>query len=306
MENEKKEEKNNNKGIVILLSVLLIGSIGANFFLWSKKAQVEKEYVTKVDTLTIVKNNLEEDVKSKVAELQVFKGKNDSLDRVIEEGTTKITKLEGEVATLRHQAKGDASKKKQLDAKLAELNRLTEEYLERIDQLVTQNNILKKENEELTTNLSKANADKSDLTGKVNAASVLKTEYVKVTPLKKKFMSEKLEETSMAKKVIKFNSCFSVMDNKIAPAGKKTVYIRILAPDGKAVGSPNANSGKFKMPNGEDAQYTLRKEFDYAGAKVDLCMEYEEPVKNTFIAGKYSVEIYIDGALTSTTGVTLK
>jgi len=305
MENEKKEEKN-NKGIVILLSVLLIGSIGANFFLWSKKSQVEKEYVTKVDTLTIVKNNLEEDVKSKVAELQVFKGKNDSLDKVIEEGTTKITTLEGEVATLRHQAKGDAGKKKQLDAKLAELNRLTEEYLERIDQLVTQNNILKKENEELTSNLTKANADKTDLAGKVSTASVLRTEYVKVTPMKKKFMSEKLEQTSMAKKVIKFNTCFSVMDNKVAPVGKKMVYVRILAPDGKVIGNPASNSGKFKLANGDDAQFTLSKEIDYTGAKSDMCMEFDEPTKDLFAAGKYSVEIYVDGTLTSTTGVTLK
>ena len=305
MENEKKEEKN-NKGIVILLAVLLIGSIAANFILWSKKNEVEKEYITKVDTLTITKTNLEEDVKSKVAELQVFKGKNDSLDKVIEEGTTKITNLEGEVATLRKQSKGDAGKKKQLDAKLAELNRLTEEYLERIDQLVTQNNILKKDNEELTSNLTKANADKADLTGKVNTASVLRTEYVKVSPMKKKFMSEKMEETSMAKKVIKFKTCFSVMDNKIAPAGKKTVYVRILSPDGKVIGSPTANSGKFKLANGDDAQFTLSKEIDYSGAKADMCMEYDEPNKDMFPAGKYSIEIYVDGTLTSTTGVTLK
>jgi hypothetical protein len=305
MENEKKEEKS-NKAIVIVLAVLLIGSIGLNFFFYNQKKETETIYQTKVDTLTVVKNNLEEDVKSKVIELQVFKGKNDSLDKVIEEGTAKITRLEGEVATMRKEVKGDASKRKALEAKIAELNRLTEEYLERIDQLVTQNNVLKKENEDLTTNLTKANSDKTELEGKVNTASVLRTEYVKVTPMKKKLIGDKLDQTSMAKKVIKFTTCFSVMDNKVAPAGKKMVYIRIVSPDGKVVGGPATNSGKFKNTKGEDVQFTVSKEIDYSGAKQDMCLDYDEPNKNMFVPGDYKVEIYVDGTLTNTVGVKLK
>jgi hypothetical protein len=305
MENDKKEQKN-NKGILILLTVLLIGSLGANIFLWNQKEKEITVMQTKVDTLVVNNTNLEVDVKSKVAELEVFRGKNDSLNKVIDQGVAQITAMEGEIATLKKQSKGNASKKKELDAKVAELNKLTEEYLERIDQLVTENKLLKKENDDLTTNLSKANADKADLTDKVNTASVLRTEYVKVMPMKKKFMSDKLDETSMAKKVIKFSTSFSVMDNKVAPAGKKTVYMRIVAPDGKVIGGPEANSGKFKNSKGEDTQFTVSKEIDYTGAKADMNMEYNEPGKNLFTPGSYTVELYVDGTLTSTVGVTLK
>jgi peptidoglycan hydrolase CwlO-like protein len=305
MENEKKEEKN-NKAALIVLSVLLLGSIITNVFLWSHGREVETVMQTKVDTLVINNTNLEVDVKSKVAELEVFKGKNDSLNKVVDEGVSKINAMEGEIAILKKQSKGNTSKRKELEAKVAELNKLTEEYLERIDQLVTQNKLLKKENDSLTTNLSKANSDKTDLEGKVNTASVLKTEYVKVSPMKKKFMSDKMEETSMAKKVIKFKSCFSVMDNKIAPSGKKTLYMRVIAPDGKVIGSPTANSGKFKTSKGDDAQYTVSKEIDYNGTKSDQCLEYDEPTKGVFIPGNYIVELYVDGTLTSTTGLTLK
>jgi hypothetical protein len=305
MENEKKEEKN-NKAALIILSVLLLGSIITNIFLWSHGREVETVMQTKVDTLVINNTNLEVDVKSKVAELEVFKGKNDSLNKVIDEGVNKINAMEGEIATLKKQSKGNAAKKKELEAKVAELNKLTEEYLERIDQLVTQNKLLKTENDSLTTNLTKANSDKAELEGKVNTASVLKTEYVKVSPMKKKFMSDKMDETSMAKKVIKFKSCFSVMDNKIAPVGKKTLYMRIVAPDGKVIGNPAANSGKFKTSKGDDAQFTVSKEIDYNGAKSDQCLEYDEPNKGVFVPGNYIVELYVDGSLTSTTGITLK
>ena len=302
---ESKEEKK-NKTALIILSVLLIASIGANLFLWNSKREVETVMQTKVDTLVINNTNLEVDVKSKVAELEIFKGKNDSLNKVIDEGVNKINTMESEIATLKKQAKGNAAKRKELEAKVAELNRLTEEYLERIDQLVTQNKLLKNENDSLTTNLTKANADRTDLQGKVTTASVLKTEYVKVSPMKKKFMSEKLDETSMAKKVIRFKTCFTVMDNKIAAAGKKTLYMRVVATDGKVVGSPTANSGKFKTSKGDDAQYTVSKDIDYNGSKSDQCLEYDEPNKNVFVPGNYIVELYVDGTLTSTSGVTLK
>ncbi|HEV7229720.1 MAG TPA: hypothetical protein VGO45_00245 [Bacteroidia bacterium] len=305
MENEKKEEKN-NKGLVIILAVLLLGSVITNFMLWHSKNEVETVMQTKVDTLVINNTNLEVDVKSKVAELEVFKGKNDSLNKVVDEGVVKITAMENEIATLKKQAKGNSAKRKELEAKVAELNRLTEEYLERIDQLVTQNKLLKSTNDSLTTNLTKANADKIDLEGKVTTASVLKTEYVKVKPMKKKFMSDKLEETSMAKKVIKFQACFSVMDNKIAPTGKKTLYMRIVAPDGKVIGGPASNSGKFKTAKGDDAQYTISKEIDYNGSKVDQCLEYDEANKSMFVPGNYVVELYVDGTMTSTVGITLK
>jgi len=305
MENEKKEQKN-NKGIVILLLVLLIGSIGMNFFLWSSKNKEITVIQNKVDTLVVNNTNLEVDVKSKVAELEVFRGKNDSLNHVIDQGVAKIQGMESEIAVLKKQSKGNSAKKKELEAKIAELDKLTEEYLERIDQLVTENKLLKKENDDLTTNLTAANSDKANLQDKVNTASVLRTEYVKVTPMKKKLINGKLEETAIAKKVVKFNADFSVMDNKVAPAGKKTVYLRIVAPDGKVIGGPEASSGKFKNAKGEDLQFTTSKDIDYTGAKTDLNMEYNETSKAMFVPGNYTVEIYVDGNLTSTVGVALK
>ncbi len=305
METEKKEQKN-NRGIVILLLVLLIGSIGMNFFLWSSKNKEITVIQNKVDTLVVNNTNLEVDVKSKVAELEVFRGKNDSLNHVIDQGVARIQGMESEIAVLKKQSKGNATKKKELEAKIAELDKLTEEYLERIDQLVTENKLLKKENDDLTTNLTAANSDKANLQDKVNTASMLKTEYVKVTPMKKKLLNGKLEETAIAKKVVKFSTDFSVMDNKVAPAGKKTVYLRIVAPDGKVIGGPEASSGKFKNTKGEDLQFTTSKDIDYTGAKTDLNMEYNETSKAMFVPGNYTVEIYVDGTLTSAVGVALK
>ena len=306
MEDNTTKENQMNRMPVLVLAFLLVLSLAGNLMLWSGKNALEKEMLSRVDTLAVSNSNLEEEVKSKVSELEVFRGKNDSLNKVIDEGITKISSMEKEISLLKKQAKGNASRKKELESKIAELNKMTDEYLERIDHLMTENQLLKKDNEELTSNLVKANASKSELQSKVNMASLLRTEYVKVTPLKKRFMSEKLEETSMAKKVIRINACMSVLENKLASPGKKTVYLRIIAPDGKVAGNPTASSGKFTLSNGNDQQYTAKKEIDYVGAKTDVCLQYEEPNKGTFSPGNYSVEIYIDGQITSTVGVTLR
>ena len=306
MEYPKTNENSGKRLPVLVLALLLILSLGGNLMLWNKKNTIETELRSRVDTLGTSNANLEVEVKSKIGELEVFRGKNDSLNKVIDEGVTKVATLEKEISQLKKEVKSDAGKRKELQAKIAKLNQLTEEYLERIDHLMTENQLLKKDNEELTSNLVKSNACKTELQQKVNMAAALRTEYVKVTPMKKRFMSEKLEETSMARKVIRIDACMTVLENKLAPTGKKIVYVRVIAPDGKVAGSPTASSGKFPVSTGDDQQYTVKKEIDYTGNKADVCLDYEEPEKGTFGPGNYTVEIYIDGQLTSTVGIKLK
>ncbi len=306
MENNQKEANRGSRLFLRTLGILLIASLIINFFLWNKKKQIEYRLQTRIDTLETANNAMETDVKSRVAELEVFRGKNDSLNKIIDEGVQKISVLEKEIHVLQKQAKGNAAKKQELETKIAAMNRLTEEYLERIDQLMTENHLLKKDNEDLTRNLYTAMGEKTELQNKVTVASELKVEYTKITPMKKKLLSEKFSETSMAKKVVQLNTCFSILENKVALPGKKTVYLRIVAPDGKVVGNPAANSGKFTTTNGEEMQYTLSKEIDFSGSKQELCLNYEEPDKGNFSPGNYTVEIYTDGTLSSTLGMTLK
>jgi hypothetical protein len=310
-EDNKNEKSNkviivkNNKVIITLLILMILGSGGASLFLWKKEITIETLIKHKTDTLYIVKNNLEEKIKSRSEELLLFKGKNKILDKLVLEGSTRITNLEADIASLSQQNSG-GEYTKEIEHKKAELNKVCRIYRDRIDVLLSQNKTIKKSNDSIATKLSKTIDEKEDLQDKVTIASEVKIEYLVITPMKKKFMSKKLEETRKAWLVRNFNTCFTVMENKLAKTGSRTLYLRIVGPDGKVVGGSALGSGTFKNAAGENIRYTNIKAFVFNGAKSNQCLDYEADPKDVFAEGAYRVEIYLDSKLSSAADIVLK
>jgi hypothetical protein len=305
MERDSRETKS-LKGIIILLTIILIASIGINFMLLSMKNKVETIVQHTTDTLIVNRNSLADEVKLKIAALETYKGKNAALDKVIREAVTKVEKMEAEIDLLNRSSRSEEEKNAALGKKTAELNKISEDYLKRIDLLVAHNHILKKKNDSLSTNLKEVNDDKAHLANKINIASTLKIEYLTVTPLKKRFLSKKLESTESAWLVSAFKTCFSIMDNSLAAPGKKAIHIRILTPENQVMGNTVSTAGTFKNAEGELLQYTESKTIDYTGTKSDQCMEYTTSGSTAFPTGTYRVEVYLDGVLSSNLSIVLK
>ena len=98
----------------------------------------------------------------------------------------------------------------------------------------------------------------------------------------------------------------SVMENKIAKAGDRSVYLRIVEPGGKTLGDRSTGSSTFKlMGSGEDVQFTSTTKMTYDNGKQDLTMSWEDAQRN-FSPGNYTVEIYFDGMLGASSSFILK
>jgi hypothetical protein len=294
----------NNKLIILLLILMILGSAGASLFLWKKEVTIETLIQHKTDTLYIVKNTFEKTIKSRSDELQLFKGKNKMLDKLVLEGSTRINNLEADILTLSQQNTSGAYTK-EIDRKKAELDKVCRIYRDRIDALLSQNKTIKKSNDSIAAKISKTIDEKDELQDKVTIASEVKIEYLVITPMKKKFMSKKFEETRKAWLVKNFNTCFTIMENKLAKPGSRTLYLRIVGPDGKVVGASNLGSGTFKNAAGENIRYTNIKALTYNGSKSNQCMDYESEKEEIFIAGAYRVEIYLNDKLSSAADVVL-
>ena len=126
--------------------------------------------------------------------IRLFKGKNKALDKLVTEGTTRISNLEADLATLKQQNSGGQNDK-EIERKEAELNKVCRIYRDRIDVLLSENKTIKKANDSIASKLSTTIDEKEELQDKVTIASELKVEYLVITPMKKKFMSKKMEET---------------------------------------------------------------------------------------------------------------
>ena len=297
---ENNEDQKKSRGTLWI--VLLLISAILNIYQWRNHTTTINSYEEKVDTLIIERVNVEKELSDTKSELNKYQGISANLDSLLNEANGKITDLEARVKTITHSNKNAMAMNADLKKQLADLQSLRDEYLNKIDSLLTANKQLTEEKQQLTStveNLSK------NLESTVNTASVLKAEYFKTQSFKRKG-SGKYVETSLAKRTHKLNICFDILDNKIAKTGERTVYLKITEPGGKVMGNRSEGSNSFKTSSGEEILYTASTTIDYSGAKQNICIPYEEQNDKMFPAGTYLIEAYADGNLVGASSYVMK
>jgi len=297
MENQNQKSNSNR-----LWMILLIVSVLLNIFQWTRNNSAITSYQQKVDTLVIEQVNVEKELVDTRNDLEQYRGKSASLDSLLDEANVRLTEQEKQIKDISRNSRNMAEMNAKLKAQLKTLQGLRDEYLTRIDSLLTENQKLQAEKKELTGTVESLN---KNLETTVNTASVLRAEYLKVSSYKRKG-SGSYSATPTAKRVHKMEVCFDVLENKIAKAGEKTVYLKVTEPGGKPLGNKGMGSGSFKTAAGEDLMYTANSTITYTGVKQNVCLNYEEQQDKMFPVGNYLVEIYIDGNLCGSTTYSLK
>jgi hypothetical protein len=302
---ENTNQKSGKTMMIVALILLLISAV-LNIYQYSHGESVRTELQSKIDTIYIKSNEIQKNLDITSADLSKYKGISDSLDKVVDEKQAELSKDEENIKQLRLAVKGDKSKIKALETAIQDYQNKMNDVMDQIDALVIENTKLKGENASLTTEVSNLNVTKTNLESKVNTASVLKVEYVKVKAFKKKVIGDGYTETSMARKATKLNVCFTVLDNKVAQAGDKTVYVRVISPDNKVLGDKSRGSGTFNLvENAQETMYTLSVPMKYNNDKQNLCVDWTED-KKMFVEGTYTVEVYVDKILSSSSKFALK
>lgn len=298
MENKNNSGKGSNKLILVLLILSLIG----NIWQWTGRNSMEDAYTVKMDSLITARVDVEKELNETYSELNQYKGINGRLDSLLLEANGKIDEQKARIGKLMASEKNSKELNRKLKAELAELQSLRDQYLEKIDQLLIENAQLKKEKEDLNTTVETLN---KNLESTISTASVLKAEYMKVTAYKKR-SNGKYTETLMARRTNKIELCMSLLENKIAKAGNRTVYLRIVEPGGNVLGNRTGGSSSFKKEGtSEELLYTTSKSVEYKNEKVDFCLDWEE-ADRVFTSGTYLLEVYVDGMLSGTTSIKLQ
>lgn len=305
MEEEIKEpnKSSSNKLATLLLALLLLGSVGANIYQWKHQTTTVIQYDTQIDSLLSVRVELERELATAELELEKYRGMSASLDSLLNDANAKIEKQEKTIRELLSKEKNSASLNKKLKKELEELRKMKDEYFEKIDQLVAENQELKAQNEILQESVGGLKKEKTVLQDKVNTASALKAEYLKVSAYKKKG-NGKFVEAATAKRTNKLELCFTIMDNKIAEKGERMLYAVIKEPSGKVLAG--YSKATFNdASTGEELVATASQKMDYNGNKQNVCLNYEND-KRTLPSGTYSFLVYIDGTLVAETAYMLK
>ncbi len=282
--------------------VLLLISVGINIYQWRNHTTTINAYETKVDTLVVERVNVEKELSDTKTELNKYHGISANLDTLLKEANGKLSVYEKRIREISRTETNTAELNRKLKEQLGDLQGLRDEYLTRIDSLLTANKQLRDKNEELTGTVETVS---KKLESTVTTASVLKAEYFKTNTFQRK-SGGKYKETALAKRTHKMTICFDLLDNPIAKQGERTAYLKITEPGGKVIGNRAEGSNTIKLGSGEEVLYTTSSTFDYTGAKQNVCMNYEEQNDKMFPPGTYLIEAYVDGNLAGASSYVLR
>jgi predicted nucleic acid-binding Zn-ribbon protein len=286
-------EPNKNKSTLTILLLLLIASIGVNIYQYKSHSSAVVSHINMVDSLKNDQANVERELTSVSMELEKYRGIAGNLDTLLNDANGKLAAQEAKIRKLLSSEKNSQKLSAELKVQLAELYKLRDEYLEKIDVLLAENQALKNENADLNESVNDLNEQKNLLESKVLTASQLKVEYVKMASFKKKG-SGRFTESVLAKLTNKIESCFTIMDNKISTSGDKMAFLVIVAPNGKPL--LGFTKAEFKNAQGETVFATASQKVNYTGEKQNLCLAYEND-ERILESGTYTIEIYMEGSL---------
>ena len=312
---EQPEPRQNNNRVLlwVALVLVLLGINGVLFYLNSQKKTENEQLTTQVQaTDSKLQEQIKqyEDLKSSYErqsqELQKLGMNNDSLQ-------ARISGINADLLRLRSFKAGSFSLAQQKEFKQRALN--LESQLKKRDEeiaelkksnenLYTETTTLKERQNKLTDTISTIAKSNQELTSKVSVASRIQADNIHVSILtsKNKEKDDDKEEFK-AKRVDRVKVTFNLSRNDVTPKDTKTIYMRILEPDGAALYNLSTGGGTFTV-DGQEAFYTQKQDVVFDNSKQRVEFVYAKG--GDYKIGQHTVELYEGGAMMGKTTFTLK
>lgn len=285
MESEKK--KNTHKLLIAIIVTLLL-LVGASIYLIF---QYRSENEDLTQEFLISKQQLEDEYENLDMQYEGIKIniKNDSLLDKLTAEQLKVQSLLDELRTVKDNSTHEINR---LNKELFSLRKVMRTYIIQIDSLNTANQSLQKEKEEIASkyeatrkNLQTVSKQKENLTQIVTQAAKLDAVAVKMEGINSK---GKVQKRIKRMDILAIN--FTLSKNITTDPGMKTIYVRILKPDGDVLVKSKSNLFPFEN---KEINYSEKREIEYTGEEqnVDIYWNIEEFLP----AGIYKVDIFADG-----------
>lgn len=290
------ENQNNTsklKAIIVLLLILLAASV-AYMYKMSSDSKEEISLVTKE------KEDVMRDLEALKATYDAAIAENTSMSDELIAEREKVVKLMDDL--------------KKANSNVASLSKYRDQYraLEKKMQVLMQEvEVLKKENAQLTSDLDSTRTELSSqrvfndtlvnqnekLARTVEKASKLSVLNLRTEAIKERNSGKQIV-TEKARRANKLKICFTIAENSVAKSGDKTYYIQVIDSKNNVVGEKTTTYfGDFSLT------YSFTSTVAYANKTVDVC---EYLAGSDFEKGTYFVNIFDKETLVSKTSFQLK
>ncbi len=305
MEENTSNENRKKSGLLWILIALLAITNGITFWMYTQEKNKAANEIIVKEQVIVERDN----VTSELLQLQKDYGNLQTTDKALQ---AEIDAKKAEIAQLLEDAekhKGDAYIISKLKKESETLRQIMRGYVRTIDSLGTLNKtlIVEKDNvlKELTNEKGKTttlNKEKDDLKATIQKGSILSCFNILAKGVKFKSGGKKESETSKASRAEKIKVSFSLGENKIAKAGEKTVFVRIVTPDGKEMAKNYDDNYRFTFDK-SSGYYAGKQALNYANTEISGVTYCEG--KDAFVPGNYIIEVVCDGVIIGNTSLRL-
>ena len=282
-----------NKKVLIPIIAGAVLLIGALAFLGIRLRQANKANEEMVQLFELEKEEMENEYSTfatQYDEMQILIS-NDSLVAQLEREKLRTQQL---LEELRATKASNAAEIARLKKELKTVRTVMRSYVVQIDSLNQVNAKLTKENNRVRTQYAEATKkvevlqeEAKNLSDKVTLASQLDATGIVIHPRNKKG-----KDTYSVKNIIKFAIDFTIVKNITAPTGERTIYVRIVKPDGSALTKNESHT--FKYENTQ-LEYSIKKLIEYTGEEQSLTVYWD--VEEYLNPGEYTVYLFSDGVM---------
>jgi hypothetical protein len=294
-QNEQSSKK--RYGIFWILIALLVGTNAYTIWLLLKERNKVADQIVVTKEVIVERDNVKSDLLELQKEYSSLETSDNTLKADIEEKKLKIEALIKEA----EKHKGDAYIIAKLRKETETLRSIMKGYVKTIDSLGVLNQSLIAEKNEVIKALdnekvkgTELKKEKEELKSTIAKGSILSCFNVSAKGVKFKSGGKKEVETNKAKRVEKVKVQFSLSENKIAKAGEKSVFVRIMTPDGKEMAKGYDDNYRFKFDN-SSGYYAGKEVINYANTEMTAVTYCEG--QGEFVPGNYIIEITCDGVV---------
>lgn len=292
-ENSVTEKQKQNKLVILLLVLMSMGCFVFGWLYFIQKSEYESVTSENIQ-LTQESEVIKRDLQQLRKDYEQLKTTDSVLQAEIREKTELIAKLQLEAEKHKNDAYIIAKLKKETKT----LREIMQHFVREIDSLNTLNKKLAYEKDSVAAQLSSEKQKsfilqtEKDKLYKIGATLKAGNINVKAYNVRGK---DRQSETNKAKKTDKIQITFVLEENKIAPAGARTIYIRMITPDGKEwAESPDADH-MFSFGNSKGF-YAAKKLIHYDNMDTETVINIKRKETEEFLPGKYLIEINVDNA----------
>lgn len=279
--------------VVIIILTVILAALSVLYF------NIHRQQQADYDLLQIDRDSIQSNLSDLMLDFDSLQYASDTLSVELLAERHRADSL---MDRLKKERSWSYSKIKRYEKEVGTLQSLMRNYLRQIDslntlnqKLITENVNYRKEISTITQRAEMAEEMAEELDNMVKVGSVLKARNIRLTAL-----NAKSKEVSRIKNAARLRTDFTLAANELSTPGDKTIYVRILAPDGFVLSTEGAPSFEFE---GERLSYSSERTIDYQNDDIEVGIFY---TGSGFTAGKYTIQLYSEGRLIGSSEVMMR